>query len=188
MTTEQIIEMQRRFGGVAPDGIWGTKSKTALREYLHSLMPRPNPWPSTDEASLWAFYGKPGDEAQLINIDVVDFGMKQNGHVVTRVRVHHKCAESLLEILRELKTVRPDILEKFNGVYNYRSVHSGNTWSLHARGAAIDLDYEDNGNFAPWPTNASMPLEVMEVFSRYGWLCSAAEWGRDAMHFQATSF
>jgi hypothetical protein len=31
-----------------------------------------------------------------------------------------------------------------------------------------------------------MPLDVMEIFAREGWLAAGAFWGRDSMHMQAT--
>ena len=65
-------------------------------------------------------------------------------------------------------------------------MRGGSLPSLHARGAAIDLDPGTNGLHTPWPTRATMPLEVMECFAREGWLAAGAFWGRDAMHFQAT--
>ena len=185
MTTERIIDIQRRVGTFL-DGRWGTQSIAATKEYLLSLMPSPNPWPKSDQASLRAFYGEPGDVSQLTAIDVEGLGVIFQNEPVTSVRVHSKCAESLLEILRELQTVRPDMLAKYDGVFEPRPVRGSSVWSLHAWGAAIDLDARHNGERVPWPIDATMPLEVMEVFARHGWLCAGAAWGRDAMHFQAT--
>jgi hypothetical protein len=37
-----------------------------------------------------------------------------------------------------------------------------------------------------WPTKATMPFEVIEIFAREGWTSGGAYWGYDAMHFQAT--
>jgi hypothetical protein len=65
-------------------------------------------------------------------------------------------------------------------------MRGGSLPSLHARGAAIDLDADNNGNHVAWPVRATMPLEVMEAFAREGWLSAGAAWLRDGMHFQAT--
>jgi hypothetical protein len=58
---------------------------------------------------------------------------------------------------------------------------------MRARGAAIDLDPDNNGNLQSWPHAASMPFEVMEIFAQEGWLAAGAFWGHDAMHAQATA-
>ena len=42
------------------------------------------------------------------------------------------------------------------------------------------------GNHTAWPTDSSMPLEIMEYFADEGWLSGGAYFGRDGMHFQAT--
>ena len=65
-------------------------------------------------------------------------------------------------------------------------MRGGSLPSLHARGAAVDLDPDHNGNGTSWPTRAIMPLEVMEEFAKEGWLAAGAFWGRDSMHMQAT--
>ena len=78
------------------------------------------------------------------------------------------------------------ILEKYAGCFNNRAMRGGSLPSLHARGAAVDFDPDNNGNHVSWPTRATMPLEVMEEFAKEGWIAAGAFWGRDAMHFQAT--
>jgi len=83
----------------------------------------------------------------------------------------------------------PDIVDEatdYCGVFNFRLKRGGSTYSLHAYGAAIDLDADDNTFKNAWPINADMPLEIIEEFAREGWVSAAAFWGYDAMHFQAT--
>lgn len=173
------------------DGFFGHKTSQAVRDYCRRLMPARNPWPSTDQPSLQAFYGSPGDESQLVRI-TFPFPMLYDGQTVTGTRVHKKCADSLLRILTRIgdrySTDRGVIeeAEDYGGVFNNRPMRGGSLPSLHARGAAIDLDADDNGNHTPWPTSADMPLEIIEEFSREGWMSAAVWWNRDAMHFQAT--
>jgi hypothetical protein len=183
MTREQIQHTQNVIG-TAPDGIWGPKSIAACQRFLRALMPKPNPWPATDQRSLTAFYGAPGDESQLVNLPVA--GVKYAGKAVRTIRCHRKVAESLSQIILELADVAPNILTRYEGCYNNRPMRGGATPSLHARGAAIDFDAGNNGNNTHWPTRATMPLGVMAVFAQYGWLPAGAFWHRDAMHFQAT--
>lgn len=182
--------MQRKIA-VEPDGFWGPKSIAACQAHLRSLMPDPNPWPRSDQASLRAFYGAPGDESNLVPI-TFPYPMFYEGRVVTKTRVNKKCADSLFAVLKEIGSslgAKRDVMEEaedYGGVFNFRLKRGGTTYSLHAFGAAIDLDADDNTFRDSWPMKADMPLEIMEVFARQGWLSAGAFWGYDAMHFQAT--
>jgi hypothetical protein len=196
MTREEIRHMQRRIRQSYPpqhrancdDGFWGPLSIAACQKHLRDMMPKPNPWPRTDQASLAAFYGRAGDVSQLVFIDVTGLGVRFAGQLVTRVRVHRKCADSLLRIIRKLTTSPQGrhFLATYAGVFYDRAMRQGTNPSLHARGAAIDGDAARNGLWTQWPARAKMPLEVMEVFAGEGWLPAGAFWHRDAMHFQAT--
>jgi hypothetical protein len=186
MITEEIKVMQRKIS-TAADGYWGPKSIAALQTYLRRLMPSPNPWPETNAARLQAYYGDPGDEAQLVNLPVSSLGMLYEGKPVQTVRCHRKVAESLGRVLRAIAdSPHAWILKHYDGCYCDRPMRNGTSPSLHARGAAIDLNDAENGNLVHWPAVATMPLEVMEIFAREGWLPAGAFWGRDAAHFQAT--
>lgn len=190
MHSDDIKKMQTRIG-VTPDGFWGPKSQTACRTYLRSLMPKDNPWPSPNQTSLRAFYGAPGDESNLVRIEL-PYPMLYDGKRVTSTRVHSKCAESLLRVLTAIRgrmEIAPfirDEAEDFGGVFNFRLKRGGSSFSLHAWGAAIDLDTDDNSFRASWPMQSDMPFEIIEEFAREGWVSGGAFWGFDAMHFQAT--
>lgn len=185
MTQDQIKVMQEKIGA-EPDGFWGPKSIRACQAHLLSMMPAVHQWPKTDQASLTEFYGNPGDESQLMVLDVRGLGIKYEEKDVKTIRCHHKVSASLHRVLSSLALSHPAILEQYAGVYNNRVMRGGTKPSLHARGAAIDLWPDRNGNQVPWPTMALMPLEVMEAFAREGWASAGAFWGRDAMHSQAT--
>ena len=190
MTTAEIQRMQTRLG-VPADGFWGPVSQGALRTRLRNLMPAQNPWPRSDRASLEAFYGKPGDESNLVSI-TPPFQMLYDGKRITSLRCHKKVAGSLHRILSRIGHYyggRPDILEEaqdYGGCFNFRNKRGGSSLSVHAWGAAIDLDADDNTFRDHWPMQADMPLEIIEEFAKEGWLSAAAFWGYDAMHFQAT--
>jgi hypothetical protein len=188
MTTQQIIALQTKIG-TEPDGDWGRKSEAACRAYLRDLMPKVSPWPKSDQASLQEFYGQAGDESNLVSIplsasNVVLF----DGERVGSIRCNKKAAESLTRIIHELSKIPEGrtALARFSGVYNNRKMRGGTKPSLHAYGAAIDLMANTNGNWQHWPTSADMPIEVMEVFAKEGWIPAGAFWSRDAMHFQCT--
>lgn len=75
--------------------------------------------------------------------------------------------------------------EDYGGIFNFRKMRGGNSYSMHSWGIAIDLDADDNGNLVSWPVRADMPFEIMEEFAREGWTSAGAFWGRDAMHHEA---
>lgn len=197
--TERIKAMQRRIKASYPaqfqegcdDGFWGPRSIRACQIHLRSLMPAVNPWPAQDQASLRAFYGEPGDESQLVLIEF-PFPTYYDGKRVTKTRVHRKCAESLLRVHKDIGTRYHgdrgimEEAEDYGGVFNFRLKRGGGSYSVHAFGAAEDLDADDNTFRDSWPMVADMPLEIMECFAREGWISAGAFWGYDAMHFQAT--
>lgn len=186
MNKSQILALQKRVG-TTPDGFWGPQSIAACQSHLKKLMPKVNPWPKSDEKSLKAFYGPAYSEAKMIRVKLPDeVIMHYEGTRVTQIYCHSKVAASLLRILQKLAKVCPAVLLKYDGIWNPRTKRGGSTPSLHARGAAIDLDAWRNGNAAHWPISSAMPIEVMECFAAEGWLCAGAFWHRDAMHFQAT--
>ena len=185
MTSAQIKAMQAKIG-VTPDGFWGPKSIEAVQRHLRNLMPAENPWPMTDQTSLTKFYGAAGDEDRLCDLIVEGLGVKYDGAAVKTIRCNQKIASTLLRIIKKLASSHPYVLADYNGCYNNRSMRGGSTPSLHARGAAIDFLAGDNGNKTSWPSKATMPLEVMEIFAIEGVVSAGAFWGRDAMHFQWT--
>lgn len=190
MESLAIIALQKRIGA-QPDGFWGPKSTAAAQAHLRKLMPVTSPWPKSDQASLRQFYGPPGTESNLVTI-ALPYPIFYEGKLTRTTRVHRKCAQSLERILREIgdrySAVRGimEEAEDFGGVYNNRPMRGGSSPSLHAYGAAIDLDADDNGLHDHWPTKADMPIEIMEIFAKEGWTSAGAFWSRDAMHNQAT--
>ena len=186
MSINDIKNMQRRIG-VTDDGFWGPKSIAACQAHLRKLMPAKHPWPKSDQANLTKFYGKPGDESQLATIGVEGLGILYDGKPVRAIRCHQKVAISLKRVLTAIsKGPHKAVLGEYAGCFNNRPMRGGSLPSLHARGAAVDLDPDHNGNGTSWPTRAIMPLEVMEEFAKEGWLAAGAFWSRDAMHMQAT--
>ena len=194
MKTSEIMEMQARIRSAGfyrgeIDGLWGPRSNTGLRKYLVSLMPTPNPWPT--QARVADFFGRPGDESNLVAFDF-PYPTFYGGKRVKTGRCHRLVRDSLLRVLTEIgfmwgkETGIMEEAEDYGGIYNDRNMRSGASKSMHAWGIAIDQDADDNGNSTPWPQKADMPLAILEAFAREGWTSAAAWWGRDAMHHQAT--
>ena len=195
MNRPEIESMQKKLAAAGfykgeIDGFWGGMSISACKKYLTSLMPNPYPWPNSDRASLEAFYGKPGDESNLVQFDF-PYPTFYDGKRVTKGRCHFKVKDSLLRILKnigELHGGKRDIMEEaedYGGIYNFRDKRGSSSLSLHSWGIAIDQDADDNTFRDHWPMQADMPLEIMECFAREGWISAGAFGGYDAMHHQA---
>lgn len=184
--------------GVAVDGWAGAKTQAAWRKVtgFEGTVAAAAPWPSPDERSMTAFYGEPGDARKLVTIQL-PYAMRlawKTSVVVTRTTCHRLVAESLqgvfetvLEHYGDVGAVREARMDLYGGCVNVRRQRGGKAWSTHAWGVAVDLDPAKNRNLSPWPTAATMPLEVIEIFEAAGWKSGARAWGRDAMHFQATA-
>lgn len=188
MNSQEIRLLQERVGAL-PDGKWGPKSIAACRAHLRALMPAICPWPSPDDVSMTRFYGKAGDESNLVNLPVDGIGILYDGKPVRTIRVHEKCAESLHRILIEISCGQAAwVLKEYAGCFNPRPMRGGARPSKHAWGAAIDLAPDTNMLKSSWPTQGNMPIQVMEAFSREGWASAGAFWegGKDAMHAEAT--
>lgn len=188
--SERIKAIQKRIGlkGTQLDGFWGPVSTSQAKKYLLSMMPKKNPWPTPDEKSLLAFYGKPCASSHQTKIDVVGLGVKYGGAPVKTITCHEKIADSLLRILTSISQdeVSAPILAKFDGCYNCRPMVGGTKYSLHARSAAVDFWAGENLNKEHWPVSALMPIEFMEHFAREGVTSAGVFWSRDAMHQQWT--
>lgn len=195
MKRSEIERTQERIG-VTPDGFWGPVSIQACQKHLKAMMPSPHPFPK--QANVESFYGphgvKDGFEPPRTEIKL-PFTVYFEGTAVTKLKPHTKCANSLLAVFERLGEQYKTKAEReaagiltYDGLYNPRLMRGSSTsWSMHSWAIAIDLNAGQNGNKVHWPTNAAMPIEVMECFAKEGWLAAGAFWSRDAMHFQATS-
>ena len=207
---------------VAIDGVWGRRTATAVNAYrargqpagaifsgfasppVPSQSPPSDTSPPTqDSAALNAYFGEPREDYPHLTAIRTPYEMRlswQRSQKVTKISCHKRIAEPLLAALESLLEAfgRDGIIEHgldlYAGVFNHRKIRGGSKkWSLHAYGAAIDLNPDANGWSTPWrvdrigePGFASMPTLAIECFEKQGFLSGAREWGRDAMHFQYT--
>lgn len=151
-------------------------------------------WPGRRQADLRAFYGEPG--TGIVQVEL-PFPMRlawDLDTVVKRQPCHRLVKDSLQAVLESLLNwygpdgLRELGLDLLGGIYNLRRMRDGKEWSVHAYGAAIDLNPSKNGLHTAWPSEAVMPVKVIELFEAAGWTSLARVIGRDAMHFQATSW
>jgi hypothetical protein len=99
-----------------------------------------------------------------------------------------ECFEDILKLYGSVKAVQEARMDLYGGCYCFRRARGLGTLSLHAWGAAIDLDPDNNALGKKWEKNKGMiPVEVVEIFKKRG-----AIWGGDwksrpdPMHFQFT--
>lgn len=158
-------------------------------------------WPLQKDCN--AFYGNPRganggpsaawEAANLTNVKP-PFTMRYAGTPIKTIRVHKKCAESLLRVLNVIWIAagkKQAIVDEwgcsiYGGAYNFRLMRGGSNLSMHSWGCAIDLDPARNGLGDSTPRFANYP-QVVKAFADEGW-----EWGgswsaggRDGMHWQA---
>ena len=158
--------------------------------------------PSPDAASMRRVYGKAGDEGYLVRFKM-PFPMKLYSRDSKTVLNSHRChklakndLEEILSYLLETQGyewIKRHGLDVYGGCFNYRKTRGGSSLSKHAWGAAIDLNPNENRNRQKWAASkigksgyATMPLEAIKAFEKWGWKSGARAWGRDAMHFQRT--
>lgn len=152
-------------------------------------------WPGRAEAAIRAYYGPPGESQQVRIAPPYPMRIAWDPAVSLRSITCHRLVggslAGILEAIRDrhgLEWIKAHQLDHYGGCYNFRRMRGGSSWSTHAWGIAIDLDPARNGLRTPWPAKAAMPVEAIEAFEAEGWTSLARVIGRDAMHFQATSW
>lgn len=170
-------------------------------------------WPRQHECD--EFYGNPrgryGSHASpswvkknIIYIPA-PFPMNMGGTAIKKIPIHKKCAESLHRVLAALQEryrkkslldgePRPgdwlarmhrDGVTEYDGSFVYRSMRDGGHLSMHAYGAAIDIDAVHNA-FRSHDHRFKEGSPIVECFDDEGWIWGG-RWRHspDAMHFQA---
>lgn len=182
MTKAEIKAIQEKVG-VTPDGIFGKKSRAAVKAYLTDLMPKAHPFPFKQDRDK--FYGGPGPQSTVL-VSVDGLGVEYMGAMVKQIRCHYLISDILKACLFEVsKSEYAYILKYYLGCFMERNSRGSNKISNHAYGIAIDFKLPGDGFLAKWPDNSPMPFGVMEIFARHGFLAAGAFWGYDAMHFEA---
>jgi D-alanyl-D-alanine carboxypeptidase len=115
----------------------------------------------------------------------------QGGHVV--ITAANGVDQALTAVSRELDAV-PSDLTKFltptGGTYNCRTVAGSHARSMHAYGAAIDINtkyseywrWSKDQNAPAWKNR--IPTEIVRVFERHGFIWGGYWYHFDTMHFE----
>jgi hypothetical protein len=150
-------------------------------------------WPI--QAQCDAFYGNPRGHGghsnpawEAANLVLVSppFKMTYAGHPVHSVKIHRKCASSLLRVFSAIWTAAKHDqatidrwgVSIFGGSYNFRLMRGSSHLSMHSYGCAIDLAPE---RFPMGSHNHTFAPEVIQAFANEGWV----NLPNDRMHFQA---
>lgn len=163
--------------------------RTPGKEYSASDLP--------GQREVAAFYGRPDQEVpnRLTTIEL-PFNLRLDWNLRVRtnkMRVHEKCAPSLLEAMIAVRAEYPgdqmrDLgLDRYAGGYNKRRMRGGRNWSMHAYGCAVDFYAQPNGLRMKCPQALFCGPEYkpfLDIMEAHNWLPAIRLWGSDAMHFQ----
>jgi hypothetical protein len=182
--------------GLVVDGLYGQKTSDALYAYTTGLLNVvSNTWPKqSDVRAGVSMFGKPGTNQGTVQCPYLMYGDYERKYKVTQFQAHSKVAKSLERILtRTLQhygqtQIRNLNLDIFSGCYNYRSTTGSSTLSLHAWGAAIDIDaahnqMDEGAGEAAFAKQIYAPF--IGFFEEEGWVSLGHARNYDWMHFQA---
>ena len=155
-----------------------------------------NKWPLQTTAAMTAFYGPAGGPKCTAGSARLPFPFPlawDASQRVSRISCHVNVASALEGIFRDAaahygeKQFRALRLDQFGGCYNYRKMRGGSRLSIHAWGAAVDLDPLSNGLKVAAP-KARFSGEAYVPFWKIVEAAGAVSLGRardfDWMHFQ----
>ncbi len=201
----RVALLQRWIGVTPDDGIFGHQTLSKLEDKLGITSYRDSQqttkgelrttssWPADTTSALIRYYGKPGP-SNLVKI-TFPYPMRlawDLSQKATSSRCHKKVKDSLeraLEMILEhyngIDGVREARMDRFGGIYNFRKMRGGSSYSRHSWGIAIDLDPDQNGLHVRRP-RATMPEAVVRIFEAVGAKSGGRAWGRDWMHYQFT--
>lgn len=171
---------------------------------------RKNAWPKADPVELGRFYGihtldqygVPTARWEDTRLREITFPYPMRlawdpAKTLWKSRAHEQVVPSLRRIFNAIwkfyggnvVAIREARMDLYGGIYCFRRARGLSSLSMHAYGAAIDLDPEKNAMGVPWKAGKGMmPEIVVQIFEAEGW-----KWGGkwksrpDPMHFEATS-
>lgn len=112
---------------------------------------------------------------------------------VKKISCHRLVAASLKAILTDIleaygyERIKELGIDLYGGCFNYRRMRTGNAWSLHSWGIAIDLDPARNQLKETARTARFARPEykkMIDIFYKHGWVSLGREANMDWMHFQ----
>ena len=163
--------------------------------FVEPYVPGPVTSPPTGEPGRarheWLFTALYGDcMKRQVRLARVDWMPRRRGGFVMFAEANGAAA-ALRRVVADLEKLPPSMtryLVPVGGTYNCRKIQGTNRRSMHAYGAAIDINvaYADywlwaGGEDAPWRNR--IPHEIVEAFERHGFV-----WGGKWVHFDTMHF
>jgi hypothetical protein len=138
-----------------------------------------------------AMYGDCKKNEVVKNLRTVKWLPKHGGGTV-KVTTVNGVADALDRVSRALDELPDDVasyLVPAAGTYNCRKVAGSRAISMHAYGAAIDIDtrYADYWRWSPGETprwRNRIPVAIVRIFEQNGFIWGGAWYHYDTMHFE----
>ena len=191
--TKTALKAAQRWHGLVADGICGPLTIAAL--WPKSIPERDvdTQWPMQHEAI--AFFGEPGTNQTILTLPYSMRLAWDKRKIINRFSIHEACHDSAARCFKQIANAyTPDQrrhigLDLFGGCLNVRKVRGGTRWSMHAFGAAIDIDPARNSlhmgkNEArlAWPDAE----QWWKIWEDEGWVSLGRSRNYDWMHVQAS--
>lgn len=191
MTTKAIWRQVQRKVGEEDDGLPGRRTARAVAkalgiEHLYD-------WPNDSVDDLVAFYGQPGENLEKLQMP---FPLKLSWNLtreIDLVSVNQRCYEAFAEVWNKTleaygrERISELSLDVFGGCYNKRFIGHSKRWSVHAFGAAWDIDPDHNAySMHRGEARLSGPEydEFWEIVESVGGTSLGRARNYDWMHFQ----
>jgi len=134
-----------------------------------------------------AFFTKLYGDCRRTKIDLVPVRWTGGGTVMFARA--NGAAEHLREVAADLEKLPADIrraADRIAGTYDCRGVADTGRLSMHAYGAAIDLDlrYSDYWLWEKGGWRNRMPKDIVDAFERHGFIWGGRWYHYDTMHFE----
>jgi hypothetical protein len=126
------------------------------------------------------------------NLVVIDWLPNLGGGKVKMTKIMG-CADSLKKVSNELEKL-PIKFHKYlmplGGGFNYRNISGTDRLSNHSFGISIDINVK-HSNYWRWAKNKDsiiyknkIPLEIVKIFEKYGFIWGGKWYHFDTMHFE----
>lgn len=139
-----------------------------------------------------AMYGDCKTNALTKSLHAVEWLPQHHGGKVMITAVNG-VDRALAAVSQELDQLPGDLVKYLKpsaGTYNCRAIAGSSARSMHAYAAAIDINvtYSDYWRWAPHPAEPTwknrIPIEVVQIFERHGFIWGGYWYHYDTMHFE----